>query len=157
KQRCLQEHADALWVVGTHDYENDARYDEISLSLKYGIPTLPFVPRKGKATNGLVHDESYIGRRYREIDTSAGAARLFADRKVDRHEPHHLPRSRNSARRNIVVTLCGDHRGATPMHRVSVSGNDSAGRKALEEAGFTVRAVKRSHSNWVVETVRADF
>src|SRR5262249_49849093 len=61
KQRCLHEHADALWIVGTHGNENEARFDEISLSLKYGIPTLPFVPRKGKATNGLVHDAAYIG------------------------------------------------------------------------------------------------
>src|SRR5262249_31390370 len=88
---------------------------------------------------------------------SAGAARLFADRKVDRAEPHHIPRSRNSARRNIVVTLCGDRRGTRPMHRICISGNDAPGRKALEAAGFSVRAAKRSDANWVVETVRADF
>jgi DNA helicase-2/ATP-dependent DNA helicase PcrA len=157
KQRCLQEHADALWIVGTHDCENDARFDEISLSLKYGLPTLPFVARKGKAVNGLVHDEAYIGRLYREIDTGLGAARLLVDRKLRADEPHHLPRSRNSARRNVVVTLCGDRRGSRPMHRVSVSGNDVAGRAALEAAGFTVRSAKRSDTNWIVDTVRADF
>ena len=43
------------------------------------------------------------------------------------------------------------------MHRVSVSGNDIAGRRALETAGFVVRAAKRSLANWIVETVRADF
>jgi hypothetical protein len=39
KQRSIQEHADTTWIVGTHNNENDARFDEISLSLKYGIPT----------------------------------------------------------------------------------------------------------------------
>src|SRR5687768_15830055 len=43
KQRSIQEHADATWVVGTHPSENDARFDEITLSLKFGVPTLPFV------------------------------------------------------------------------------------------------------------------
>src|SRR5882672_6023703 len=56
KQRSVQEHADATWVIGTHANENDARFDEISLSLKYGIPTLPFVPRVGGSVKGLVHD-----------------------------------------------------------------------------------------------------
>src|SRR5690625_3971023 len=50
KQRCLQEHADALWIISTHDNENTARADEILLSLRYGLPTLPFVPRKGGST-----------------------------------------------------------------------------------------------------------
>ncbi|HTS83740.1 MAG TPA: UvrD-helicase domain-containing protein [Usitatibacter sp.] len=157
KQRSLQEHADALWIVGTHECENDARFDEISLSLKYGLPTLPFVARKGKATQGLVRDEAYIGRLYREIDTASGAARLLTDRKLRGDEPHHVPRSRNSVRRNIVVTLCGDRRGANPMHRISLSGNDADGRKRLEDAGFRVRCAKRSKFNWVVETVRSDF
>src|SRR5207244_8031190 len=157
KQRCMHEHADALWVVGTHETENDARFDEVLLSLKYGLPTLPFVPRKGKAVNGLVHDETYIGRLFREIDTAGGATRPLADRKLRTDEPHHVPRSRNSVRRNVVVTLCGDCRGSRPMHRVSVSGNDIAGRRALETAGFVVRAAKRSLANWIVETVRADF
>src|SRR5207249_12136919 len=44
--RSAQEHADALWVPSTHDTENEARAEETILSLRYQIPTLPFVPRK---------------------------------------------------------------------------------------------------------------
>ena len=48
KQRTLQEHADAAWIIRTHANENEARLDEVLTSLRYGLPTLPFVPRKGK-------------------------------------------------------------------------------------------------------------
>ena len=157
RQRSIQEHADAVWVVGTHASENEARYDEVALSLKYGLPTLPFVARKGKAVNGLVHDAEWIGRLYRELDTARAARRLLADRGLSLGEPHHVPMSRDSKRRNIVVTLCGDHRGGRPMHRVAVMGNDEAGRKALAGAGIEVRAAKRGSRSWRFETVRSDY
>ncbi|HXB00058.1 MAG TPA: UvrD-helicase domain-containing protein, partial [Steroidobacteraceae bacterium] len=56
KQRSPQEHADALWIVRTHATENEARIDEVVTSLRFGLPTCPFIPRKGKARNGFVHD-----------------------------------------------------------------------------------------------------
>ena len=55
-QRARQEHADAVWVISTHESENEARFHEYVLSLRYRIPTFPFVPRKGGSVNGLVHD-----------------------------------------------------------------------------------------------------
>jgi DNA helicase-2/ATP-dependent DNA helicase PcrA len=157
KQRALQEHADALWVIGTHASENESRFQEISLSLKYALPTLPFVPRKGKALNGLVHDAAWISRLYRELDTAASAKRLLGDLGLDPDRPHHLPQSRDSNRRNVTVTLCGDRRGATPMHRISVMGNDPEGREALVSAGFSVRPAKIGSRSWRFETVRKDF
>ena len=157
RQRAIQEHADALWIVGTHATQNEARFDEISISLRYGLPTLPFVARKGGSTKGMVHDPDWIARLYREHDTAAGARRLLADRGLLPEEPHHVPMSRDSNRRNVVVTLCGDRRGARPMHRVAVGGNDAAGRKALEKAGLSVRPAKPGSRSWRFETVRADY
>src|SRR5258708_10227436 len=157
RQRSIQEHADATWVVGTHGSENDARFEEISLSLRYGLPTLPFVPRVGGSVKGLVHDAAYIARLYREIDTVSGARRLLDDHGLLEGEPHHVPMSRDSKRRNVVVTLCGDHRGATPMHRVCTMGNDVAGREALTAAGFAVRPAKKGSGSWRVETMRKDY
>jgi len=78
QQRSIQEHADAVWIVGTHSSENEARFNEISLSMRYALPTLPFVARKGGSTNGLVHDASWIRKLYDEFDT-AGAARKLLD------------------------------------------------------------------------------
>jgi DNA helicase-2/ATP-dependent DNA helicase PcrA len=157
RQRSIQEHADAVWIVGTHATENEARFQEITFSLKYGLPTLPFVARKGKAVNGLVHEPSWISRLYREVDTAGAARRLLSDQGLQENEPHHVPISRDSKRRNVVVTLCGDHRGARPAHRVAVMGNDEAGRLSLARAGLDVRPAKRGSNSWRFETLRAEF
>src|SRR5439155_3654613 len=44
--RLNAEHADAAWVVGVHPTEAEARASETLLSLRYGLPTLPFVARR---------------------------------------------------------------------------------------------------------------
>jgi ATP-dependent DNA helicase UvrD/PcrA len=157
KQRALQEHADALWIIRTHPSENAARLDEMLTSLRYGLPTLPFVPRKGKACNGLVHDPEHIARVFQTLDTTESALRLLEDTGLDAERPHHLPRSRNSSRRNIVITLCGDRRGVNPMHRLSIVGVDSADRGCLQALGLTTRPAKNGSKSWRFETVRSDF
>ena len=156
-QRARQEHADALWVVATHTTENAARADEYITSLRYQIPTLPFVARKGRSTNGMSHDPQWIAEVFSAIDSSAGAERLLADRGLTKSSPHYRPQSRNSARRNIVVSLCGDRRGATPMHRISIAGNDSEGRETLESLGLSVRSAKVDSGGWRFETCTKDF
>ncbi len=78
-QRTRQEHADAVWVISTHENENEARFHEYVLSLRYGIPTLPFVPRKGGSVNGLVHDGRYLRRVFEAFDTETNGFRLLAD------------------------------------------------------------------------------
>ena len=157
KQRSVQEHADATWIVGTHASENEARSDEIALSLKYGIPTLPFVPRVGGSVKGLVHDAQLIARLYREVDSASGALRLLNNRGLRHDEPHHVAMSRDSNRHNVVVTLCGDRRGASPMHRVCAAGNDPLRAEALTAAGLSVRPAKKGSASWRFETVRKDY
>jgi DNA helicase-2/ATP-dependent DNA helicase PcrA len=157
KQRALQEHADALWIVRTHSSENEARIDEILTSLRFGLPTCPFVARKGKALNGFVHDPVLLGRIFSSLDTLVAAERLLEDVGLDIDRPHHLPQSRNSNRRNIVITLCGDRRGGTPMHRISVVGVSAKDRSVLTSMGLSVRAAKAHGESWRFETVRADF
>lgn len=157
KQRCLQEHADALWVIGTHASECEARSDEMLTSLRYGLPTLPFVARKGGSTKGPVHDTALIAQVFAALDTEPAAHRLLADRGLRTDEPHHRPQSRDSSRRNIVVTLCGDRRGARPMHRISIIGNDDLGRGILGTLGLSVRPAKAGSASWRFETVRQDF
>ena len=156
-QRARQEHADALWIVSTHASENASRFEEMRLSLAYGIPTIPFVPRKGKIRNGIVHNASAIARLYGALDTRAAALRLMAEHALSLDEPHHLPQSRNSIRRNVNVTLCGDHRGATPMHRISIVGNDREGADKLRDLGFSVRPAKEGSNSWRVETANASW
>jgi DNA helicase-2/ATP-dependent DNA helicase PcrA len=162
-QRTLHEHADALWVISTHKSENDARAEEYVLSLQYRIPTLPFVPRRssqladGARANGLVHDPAYISRVFEAFDTEAGAGQLLHDRGLSPHHPHYRPRSRNVKRQNVVVTLCGDRRGRTPMHRLSIIGNDSVGKAVLEGAGLSVRSAKNGSKSWRHETASKSY
>ena len=128
KQRSLQEHADALWIVRTHATENEARIDEVVTSLRFGLPI-----------------------------TLVSAERLLEEVGLDIDRPHHQPQGRNSNRRNIVITLCGDRRGGAPMHRISVVGVSLNDRAVLEAMGLKVRAAKAQSLSWRFETVRADF
>jgi DNA helicase-2/ATP-dependent DNA helicase PcrA len=156
EQRALQEHADALWVIRTHASENEARIDEVLTSLRFGLPTCPFVARKGKARNGVVHDAAHSKRIFGSLDTLVAAERLLEEAGLDIDRPHHQPQGRNSRRRNIVITLCGD-RGSTPMHRISVAGVSPRDRALLEGMGLSVRAAKPHVASRRFETVRTDF
>ena len=155
--RARQEHADAIWIVSTHESENEARFEEYVLSLKYGIPTIPFVARKGGSVNGLVHDERYIQRIFSSFDTTTSASRLLECVGLSIRHPHFRPRSRSSNRHHVVITLCGDRRGATPMHRISLVGTDVAARNALEVAGLSVHASGHSDASWRHETANASM
>ncbi len=118
QQRCNQEHGDSVWIVGVHDTPQAARVLEYTLSLKYGIPTLPFIARKSKYDGGYVHDQETIHRIFASFDTETAAKQLLEDKNLSIYHPHHRAQATRSDRRNIVVTLCGDHRGGTPMHRI---------------------------------------
>ncbi len=157
KQRALQERADALWIIRTHPSENEARIDEVLTSLRFGLPTCPFVARKGKGVNGFVHNASHLKRIFGSLDTLVAAERLLEEGGLDIDRPHHRPQGRNSNRRNIVITLCGDQRGGTPMHRISVAGVSTSDRAVLQAMGLSVRAAKAQSGSWRYETVRADF
>jgi DNA helicase II / ATP-dependent DNA helicase PcrA len=128
KQRALQEHADALWIIRTHTSENEARSDEELTSLRFG-----------------------------SLDTLAAAEHLLEEVGLDIDRPHHQPQGRTSNRRNIVITLCGDKRGTSPMHRISVVGVSPKDRAILEALGLSTRAAKAQSLSWRFETVRADF
>ena len=59
------EHADAAWVIGVHESEAEARLAETLLSLRYGLPTLPFVARPGarvNARNSVVANQELLNR-----------------------------------------------------------------------------------------------
>ena len=157
KQRAIQEHADAVWIIRTHQNENEARFDEMTTSLRFGLPTLPSTPQEGKALNPLVHDPCSIARVFKSIDTTLAAERLLEEVALDIDRPHHLPRSRNSSRRNIVITLCADRRGSSPMHTICMVGHSTGDRATLESLGLRVRAARRHRDSWRYETARDDF
>ncbi len=156
QQRNNHEHADEVWVLKTHDTPQEARILEYTLSLSYGIPTLPFVARKGSSAKGYVHDQAAIDRIFKQFNTESAGERLLAKHGLSLQYPHHRAQS-NGTRNNIVITLCGEHRGKMPMHRISIAATDPTARQALEELGYSVRMAKKNSPAWRFETCVKDY
>jgi superfamily I DNA/RNA helicase len=157
KQRAVQEHADAAWVVSTHTSEAEARAAEVTLSLRYQLPTLPFVARRGGKAHGLVADQALIDRVFASVDTDAGGRRLVVDAGLSEDFPHHVPQSHEGRRRNVVITLCAQNRSGTPMHAIAIGGRDPEVAAALQEAGLSVRLARPGSTAWRYESAFKDY
>jgi DNA helicase-2/ATP-dependent DNA helicase PcrA len=155
--RAMQEHADAAWVVSTHSSQPEARAAELELSLRYRLPTLPFVARMGKTEEGVSCDQSLIDRIFNTFPTMPSGLALLSDEGLSFEHPHHIPRSHEGRRRNVTVTLCADRRGSTPMHLVAVGGRDPKVRAALESFGLSVRPAKSGSLSWRYESCFHDY
>jgi DNA helicase-2/ATP-dependent DNA helicase PcrA len=134
------EHADSAWVVSTHATEVEARYAETKLSLDYGLPTLPFAARPYRS---------------RELP----GKQLLSDHGLSFEHPHFSTATTTHGkrvRRRLTVSLCGDPRGAGPLHRIFLAGYDEAGRQALEGLGLRVRSA-RTGRGWRYEAANQDF
>ncbi len=152
--RALQEHADAAWVIGTHASEPDARLHEAQLSLEYGLPTVPFVARRGKSANGLVCDQTRLDELFGAVDSHTGGLALLSAEGLDFDRPHHVPQTYEGRRRNVTLTMCGDRRGRTPMHVVAVGGRDPDVAEALRSSGLSVRTAR---GGWRVESCFSSY
>ncbi len=157
QQRCNQEHADKVWIIGTHKSMSEARTFEYTISLEYKIPTLPFVARKSRNKNGYVHDQVAIDKIFAHFDTDASARALLHARSLSYTYPHHRAQATTGGRRNITVTLCGSKRKSTPMHRIAIAASDPADKRALESIGLSVRPAKKGSANWRFETTYKDY
>jgi DNA helicase-2/ATP-dependent DNA helicase PcrA len=157
RQRCLQEHADAVWVISTHETDADARAAEILLSLRYGLPMLPFYRRKSASGASLIGNQNLIDHVFSTVDTESGGFRLLEDEGLRLQYPHHLAATSDGRRRVLRITLCGEKRGNTPMHRIALAGRDSEGRRALEAIGLKTREAKAGSESWRFETVLKDL
>ena len=164
--RMRTEGADAAWVVSVHPSDAEARVAEHILSARYGLPTLPFNarPSGGRRIDGVVGSQELIGRVFGALDTNASGRRLLADEGLSFRFPHFTPMAHTSGRRGsprlrrrMVVTLCGDRRGASPMHRISMFGYDMEGREALQRIGLSVRPARRGSTGWRYESASKDM
>ncbi|HXD67087.1 MAG TPA: UvrD-helicase domain-containing protein, partial [Solirubrobacteraceae bacterium] len=160
--RLRGERADSAWVVSTHETEAEARYAEALLSVRYGIPTLPFSARAYPGADGrsLVGDQALLDRLFTDHDTTTGAKRLLADTGLYFDHPHFQAGTYTRTdvrRRRLAVSLCGDRRGQTPLHRIALFGYDAAGRQTLEEMGLKVRPARRGSDGWRYETCSKDM
>ncbi|MGH2920484.1 MAG: UvrD-helicase domain-containing protein, partial [Gaiellaceae bacterium] len=156
------EHADATWVVAIYSSEAEARIAETLLSLRYQLPTLPFMARPSKALTGrsVVGDQALLDRVFGELDTESGARRLLKDYGLSFDHPHFTAATTTAGkrvRRRLTVSLCGDFRGSRSLHRLALFGFDDEGRRALEDAGIATRPAYKGSSGWRVEKAQADF
>ncbi len=160
--RLAGEHADAAWVVGVHGSEAEARASETKLSLRYQLPTVPFVagPYRTAAGRSLVGDQKLLDAGFAEIDTERGARRLLREHGLSFSHPHFSTPTTTAGRRvrrRLTVTLCADSRGGRPLHRIALFGYDQEGREALEGVGLSVRPSKLNGRGWRLETSNSDF
>ena len=157
--RTREERADASWVVSTHESAAEARYAEALLSVKYGLPTLPFMARRHEDWEGrsLVADQDLLDRFFAEHDTAPGGNRLLADAGLSFDRPHFQPSNPEVRRRRLAISLCGDHRGRPAMHRIALFGYDETGRRMLEELGLRVRPARRGSGGWRYESACKDM
>jgi DNA helicase-2/ATP-dependent DNA helicase PcrA len=156
------EHADAAWVVAIHETEAEARASETTLSLRYQLPTIPFVARPSRNADGrsLVGDQKLLDEVFAGVDTERGARRLLRDQGLSFKHPHFSTPTTTAGRRirrRLTVTLCGDPRGGGPLHRVALFGYDEEGRHALKAVGLSVRPSKANAQGWRFETSHRDF
>ena len=152
--RVNHERADAGWVVSTHASVPEARTAEAILSVRYGLPTLPFMARKSGSPNTPVGDQVLIDEVFESVDSEAGGLALLEDEGLRPHQAHHQPQSYTGRRRLLTVTLCGDHRDRTPMHRISLAGRDDDTRERLEALGLSIRPARGG--GWKFETCHKD-
>jgi DNA helicase-2/ATP-dependent DNA helicase PcrA len=157
RQRCIHEHADAVWVISAHRTDAEARAAEVTLSLRYGLPMLPFVRRKSASGKSFIGNQKLIDRVFTTLDTESGGLRLLDDEGLSLQHPHHLAASSDGRRRVLRVTLCAERRGSRPMHRIQLAGRDRVGREALEGIGVSVREAKAGSDSWRFETAVKDF
>jgi DNA helicase-2/ATP-dependent DNA helicase PcrA len=156
------EHADAAWVVGVHEDEAAARLSETLLSLRYQVPTVPFVARSYRGAGGrsLVADQEALDRIFAELDTEQGGRRLLLDEGLSFGHPHFSSATTTTGvrlRRRLTVTLCGDPSGARTLHKVTLFGYDDEGRRALEGIGLKLRPAYNGSSGWRFETSHSDL
>jgi DNA helicase-2/ATP-dependent DNA helicase PcrA len=156
QHRCLQERGDAAWVISTHRSEQAARIAELQMSLRYGIPTLPFVARaKTRAAgSGIVADQAVIDELFAAIDSEAAGRRLLSDEGLSEAHPHHIAQSSEGRRRTLTITLCGAKHG----HRLDLTGTDEQLSAKLREAGYRLTHPKRtSPRHWRLTMTRRDL
>jgi DNA helicase-2/ATP-dependent DNA helicase PcrA len=110
---CLERSGDRIVGLRACRSEQEARYLEALWSLKYGIPTLPFKPRREMMVVG-----EYLERLFREVDSRKNAERLALDLRVSL-EAHHFAlggvHRGGQSRVKVILTMC--YRRNVPKRR----------------------------------------
>jgi superfamily I DNA/RNA helicase len=129
-------------------YKVEARADEALPSARHGATTRPFVAR--------LERERRLSLSQVLAPASPPLAPASTRERLSRTRPHHVPQMHTGRPRQLVACLCGDRRGRTPTHRLSLFGYDDEGRTALETIGLSVRSARAGSQGWRYESCFAD-
>jgi len=78
----IEHHADDIFALGSYKTDQEARFFESYLSAKYGLPTIPFLPRPRQAISG-----KWLTRLFKDINTSKNAQILAKDFGLELDSP----------------------------------------------------------------------
>jgi len=149
--RCIQEHADKVWLLRVSPSAAEAAYWEAYYAATYGLPTACF----HGVGRSLALDEEWLSRLFTELDTTAGAKRLLDDLLLHPDFPHYRPQN-GLRRQTLNLTMFSDRRPAgAAYHRVQWSSNRDDVAERLAAAGFSVRPGRKGGHR--VETCRRDY
>ncbi len=165
RARMRMEGADAAWVLRLRETDAEARVAEHVLSATYGLPTLPFNARRSaRSVDSVVGDQALIDEVFDVVDTESAGRALLEHEGLSFRFPHFSAAGHTSyrlgsprMRRRMVLTLCGDPRGRSTMHRIAMFGYDESGREALRGLGLSVRPARRGSLGWRFETASSDM
>ncbi|MCU0651682.1 MAG: UvrD-helicase domain-containing protein [Candidatus Omnitrophica bacterium] len=148
----LERSADKIIGLRSFDTEQEAQFFETFLSLKYSIPTVCFMKRKGVR---IVDD--WLKRLYTEFNTEESVRKLAKDLDIDLDYHHYclgaVTRG-NKIRIKINVYLCYRRhiskerknrilKNPSIMHQVSLETSDIQTITKLRKLGFNLRKAKK--------------
>ncbi len=148
----LERSADKIIGLRAFKTEQEAQYYETFLSLKYGIPTVCFMKRKG-----LHIADEWLKKLYFELDTEKRAKQLAGDLDIDL-DYHHFCLGAvvrgKKIRIKINLYLCYRKHvskgrvgkvliNPSIIHQVSLETSDKETLKKLKDAGFNLIKAKK--------------
>src|SRR5258708_2659625 len=81
----LERQADKIIVIGSYETYKDAKFFKAYYSAKYGIPTIPFIPRPNQAIT-----KELLVRLFKNIDTRANILKLAEDLQIELDSPQFM-------------------------------------------------------------------
>jgi DNA helicase-2/ATP-dependent DNA helicase PcrA len=148
----LERSADKIIGLRAFKTEREAQYYETRLSLKYGIPTVCFMKRKG-----IYIADEWLKKLYLELDTEKRVRQLAADLDIDLDYHHFCLGAVARGKKNrIKINLCFCYRkhvskgrvgkvliNPSIMHQVSLETSDKETIDKLRKAGFNLAKAKK--------------
>ena len=148
----LERSTDSIMAVGCYNSLEEARYNEVLLSLKYGIPTSCFQER-----DGIMDKKIWSHLLYKELKVDDGVRLLAQDKNLDlTHPPYCLQAVKRGNKSRIIISLemCArsyrseyDKNGFLDhpqiLHSLYLETSDTKVIASLKKIGIPITAAKK--------------